>query len=67
MYGLKIVLNDKKYYLFVRSSKQKKEIIIPEINFSNQYKLNLKIYDIFNNDFLFLTLKKIQVHIRLSP
>ena len=54
VYGLKIVLNDKNYYLFVNSSKQKKEINIPEINFSNQYKLNLKNYtDIFNNDFSF--------------
>ncbi len=58
VYGLKIVLNDKKYYLFVNSSKQKKEIIIPEINFSNQYKLNLNNYtDIFNNDFSFFNFK----------
>ena len=59
MYGLKIVINDKNYYLFVNSSKQNKEIIIPEIKFSNQYKLNLKNYsDIFNNDFSFFNFKK---------
>ena len=59
MYVLKIIINDKNYYLFVNSSKQKREIIIPEINFSNQYKLNLKNYtDIFNNDFSFFNFKK---------
>ncbi len=59
VYGLKILLNDKKYYLFVNSSKQKKEINIPELNFSHQYKLNLKNYtDIFNNDFSFFNFKK---------
>ncbi len=55
---ISLTLNDKKYYLFVNSSKQKKEIIIPEINFSNQYKLNLNNYtDIFNNDFSFFNFK----------
>ena len=35
------------------------KIIIPEINFSNQYKLNLKNYtDIFNKDFSFFNFKK---------
>jgi len=59
VYGLKIVLNDKKYYLFVNSSKQKKEINIPDLNFSHQYKLNLKNYtDIFNNNFSFFNFKK---------
>jgi len=59
VYGLKIVLNDKNYYLFVNSSKQKNEINIPELDFSNQYKLNLKNYtDIFNNDFSFFNFKK---------
>ncbi|MDC3075196.1 hypothetical protein OA258_02030 [Pelagibacteraceae bacterium] len=59
VYGLKIVLNDKKYYLFVNSSKQKKEINISELNFSYQYKLNLKNYtDIFNNNFSFFNFKK---------
>ena len=37
---------------------QKKDINIPEINFSNQYKLNLNNYtDIFNNDFSFFNFK----------
>ena len=59
MYGLKIVLNDKNYYLFVNSSKQKKEINISELNFSFQYKLNLKNFtDIFKNDFSFFNFKK---------
>ncbi len=59
VYGLKIVLNDKKYYLFVNSSTQKKEINISELNFSYQYKLNLKNYiDIFKNDFSFFNFKK---------
>ena len=59
VYGLKIVLNDKKYYLFVNSSKQTKEINISELNFSHQFKLNLKNYtDIFNNDFSFFNFKK---------
>ena len=58
LYGLKIVLNDKNYYLFVNSSRQKKDINIPEINFSNQYKLNLKNYtDIFKNGFSFFNFK----------
>ena len=59
VYGLKIVLNNKNYYLFVNSSKQKNEINIPELDFSRQYKLNLKNYtDIFNNDFSFFNFKK---------
>ena len=58
VYGLKIVLNDKKYYLFVNSSKQKKEIKIPGLNFSYQYKLNLKNFtDILKNDFSFFNFK----------
>ncbi len=58
VYGLKIVLNDKKYYLFVNSSKQKKEINISELNSSYQYKLNLKNYtDIFSNNFSFFNFK----------
>ncbi len=59
VYGLKIILNDKKYYLFVNSSKQKNEINIPELNFSYQYKLNLKNFtDILKNDFSFFNFKK---------
>jgi len=59
VYGLKIVLNYKEYYLFVNSSNQKSEINIPELNFSYQYKLNLKNFtDIFKNDFSFFNFKK---------
>ncbi len=59
VYGLKIVLNDKEYYLFVNSSNQKKEINISELNFSYQYKLNLKNFtDIFKNNFSFFNFKK---------
>ena len=58
VYGLKIVLNDKKYYLFVNSSKQKKKINTPVLNISYQYKLNLKNYnDIFKNGFSFFNFK----------
>ncbi len=58
VYGLKILLNDKKYYLFVNSSKQKKEINTPELNISYQNKLNLKNYsDIFKNGFSFFNFK----------
>ncbi len=59
VYGLKVILKNKKYYLFVNSSKQKKEINISELNFSYQYKLNLKNFtDIFKNDFSFFNFKK---------
>ena len=59
VYGLKIVLNDKNYYLFVNSSNQKKEINISELNFSYQYKLNSKNFtDIFKNNFSFFNFKK---------
>ena len=33
----RMLLKDKKYYLFVNSSNQKKEIYIPELNFIYQY------------------------------
>ncbi len=59
VYGLKIVLNHKEYYLFVNSSNQKKEINISELNFSYQYKLNSKNFtDIFKNNFSFFNFKK---------